>query len=462
MLTLTNTLSSIAAWHNKYPLKSSLAFFLFLTVIAGMRYFSGLDTVVYQCDEYSYLRKSFFLDLYLKGKFSDPRWQSGDATDQTKLMEYVYGLPSNLLYGKSFLELAQEEGERFHESYINYADWAVSYGQPASNLNISPKLRRVLLAGRMISAMFTVIYLFLATLSLYWLFRESLLLGGLGFLFLLFQPTIAIHGRQVLADSALNAFLVVGLLGQFAWWRALWQAKRPNYNLLFLALVLGVVGGLAAATKLNGFLYLILTEMLFGLGLVLKAGHTKRIKRWFVALGLSALLTATVTFLVFFSLHPNTWSNPVGGLKRFFEWRWWITEYYQGYFPEDNISSWPQKVNFIILRTAGYMPGVGSIGFHYEGRYGNPSPLWYAIPNLFLLIFGIITMGKRLIIKKEYQTLITPAFVWSFGLLVLVGLYLKLDWTRYYWPLFVPVAIIDSFGLMFLGNQLKKLWRRNR
>lgn len=462
MSSLSNFLSATRTWINKHSKKVGVSFFLILTVIAGIRFFSGLDTVVYQCDEYSYLSKSSFLDLYLAGKFSDPQWQSGDATDQTKLMEYMFGLPANLLYGKSFIRLAQEESNRFGESYINYADWAVSYGQPATNLKISPRLRQVLLGGRMIAAFFTIVYVLLGAFSLYWVFKRSLVLAGLGFAFLVTHPIVAIHGRQVLADSALNSFLVLGFIVQLAWWQTLWRVKKPTRKLYYLTIVLGLVGGLAAAAKLNGFLHLILTEALIGLGLLFKLSQTNKVKLWLVSLSLAALTVAGVTGLVFFSLHPNTWPDPVGEIKQYFDWRWWITGYYQDYFAEDSIDSWPQRLQFILLRTAGYMPGVGSIGFHWEARYGKGNPLWYLLPHAVLLVLGLFALGKKLFVKKSYQTLVLPACVWSVGFILLVSWYLKLDWTRYYWPLFVPVTIIDGFGLVFLGNQVKKIWRRNR
>ena len=369
MPSLSNLLPAARTLINKHSQEAGVSFFLILTVIASIRFFSGLDTVVYQCDEYSYLRKSYFLDLYLEGKFSDPQWQSGDATDQTKLMEYLYGLPASLLYGKSFIALAQEDSQRFGESYLNYGDWAASYGQPATNLKISPRLRQVLLGGRMIAATFTVLYVLLATFSLYWLFRGSVILSGLGFVFFITHPIVAIHGRQILADSALNTFFVLGLLIQLLWWQALGKSSQPNRKLLGLAAVLGVVGGLAAAAKFNGFMHLMLTEVLIGIGMVFKVRQDRKARRlWLRYLGLSALVCAGVTFLVFFALHPNTWASPVEKLQEFYDWRWSLTQYYQGYFPEDSVNFWPQRLQFILLRTAGFMPGVGSIGFHWESR----------------------------------------------------------------------------------------------
>lgn len=436
-----------------------LFFFIGLALIAGVLFFTGLDTAVYQCDEYSYLNKSYFLDLYLKGQFKDNKWQGGDATDQTKLMEYLYGIPAHVLYGRSFLQLAQEESAKYGESYINYGDWAITYGQPANELKVSQKLKNVLIGGRMIATLFTVSYLLLVALALFWLFKRSYLLTGLGFVFLASHPIIVIHGKQILADSALNAFLILGFLLILKWWQSFWQT-RPNARQIFrINLALGLVGGLAAAAKFNGFLSLILSGAVVVLATCLSLKKRSiSTRRQILILGfLSLLLQVGIAFSVFILLHPGTWDDPIGGIRKFSQWRWWITNYFRNYFSEDNIASWTEGVRYILLRTAGYMPGVGSIGFRWEERYHSLNPGWYLIPNLFLFVFGIWELLRKTVTER-ISKLYLPTLIWVLGMVIIVSIYLKLDWTRYYWPLFAAFVIADSFGLQFWLEHLKKLW----
>lgn len=435
-------------------------FFGLLSLLAGFRFLSGLDKTVYQCDEYSYLRKSYFLDLFLEGKFSDPQWQEGDAKDQTKLMEYIYGLPSKILYGKDFIELASEESLRDKRSYINYGDWAVTYGQSAANLQVSQKLKNVLYGGRLISAVLTVVYLILTSLALFWLSRGSYLITVSGFLFLLTHPIVTIHGKQVLADSALNLWLVLGLLVILLWWRALFQRQDNRRQLLGLGVISGIVGGLAAATKLNGFSHVVLSSFVFAVAGGIVWGSRKALwQQKLTMIVISSLLSLGVAGLIFIALHPNTWGNPYLGIKQFVDWRWWITEYYQDYFPEDKISGWLEAWRYLLLRVPGYMPGVGSIGFHYEQQFKSAAPVWYVLPNLVLVMLGLWEIGQRLLTKGKFMQITFPAFLWSLGQVIIVSYYLKLDWTRYYWPLLAPFLVINGFGLLFVTHKLKQIWQ---
>ena len=458
----------IVCWlkfHSQIKQSLPIFFFLGLAVIAGIRFLNGLDSAVYQCDEYSYLRKSYFLDLYTKGRFTDVQWQKPDATDQTKLMEYVYGIPSQVLYQKSFINLAEEESKRYGESFVNYSDWAVTYGQPANELAVSDKLKQVLFAGRMISALLTIVYILLLCLALFWLTDNSYLVTGLGFIFLLTHPIINIHGKQVLADSALNMFFVLGLLIMLLWWQIFWKQKQNWKTLGFLTLLSGLMGGLAAATKLNGFIHLIIAEFFIALAVLLSLWRLKNSisskKKQLTRLVLLGILQAGVTLFVFISLHPNIWDNPLTGIKNFIEWRWWITAYYQDYFQEDSLTSWWEIMQYIFMRVAGYLPGVGSIGFHYESRFKSLSLAWYFIPNVLFFVLGFREIFQRLVKKHGYRQKVLPAAIWSLGFILIVSIYLKLDWTRYYWPLIGPFVIINSLGLLSLIREITKLWRKS-
>ena len=427
-------------------------FFLALFLIAGFRLFNRLDLVVYQCDEYSYLRKSYFLDLYLTGNFKDKQWQEGDARDQTKLMEYVYGIPSKTLYNKKFIDLAN----------TNYSDWAVNYGQPASSLQISQNLKKVLYTGRMISTLFTIVYLLLACLIVFWITDFSYLLTFFAFVFLATHPIINIHGRQVLADSGLNFFLTLGLLLLLLWWNEFWQKRTDFRKLLCLTILSGLVGGLAAAAKLNGLLHLIISELVFmtAAALYFLKGKSDSKKHKLITLSWLAILNALITTGVFIGLHPNAWGNPFIEIKKFIDWRWWLTNYYRDYFPEDNIASWLQAIRLIFLRTAGFMPGVGSIGFHYETRFKSLAPAWYFFPNLVLFLAGVCHLLKESFKREGYRKMAVPILLWSLWFIILVGRYLKLDWTRYYWPLFVPFIIVNSYGILLISKLVGNIWQK--
>jgi hypothetical protein len=434
-----------------------LWFFLLLSLIAAWRFFTGLDTNFYQCDEYSYLRKSSFAQLYFTGQFSHPNWQSGDAYDQTKLMEYIYALPSYLLYQQDFISLAQQESDLYQHSYINYGDWAKSYGQPANQLDITPKLTNVLILARFISASFALSYVLLASLIIFWLTKRSYLITSLAFLFLLTHPIITIHGKQALADSALNFFFTLGLINLLFIWQAFFFKKLNLRRLKRLVFLSGLIAGLAASLKLNGFSHLIISQFIFFFAalIYLKTLKPKKKLKTFFRLSIIFLSSAFLAIAVFMLLHPTTWPHPLKSFQKFITWRWWLTGYYQGYFPEDAITSLSQKLQFIFLRPAGYMTGVGSLGFHYQQLFGDPNQYFYLIPNLIFFLSGLYYLLTTIRLKKT-STLHLPVLLWSLSTIIITTSYLKLDWTRYYWPLFLPFLIINSYGLKFLFSLIKK------
>lgn len=435
-------------------------FMIFGLILIG-HFFNNILAVVYQCDEYSYLHKSYFAELYLSGKFNDPAWQNGDAYDQAKLMEYIYAIPSQVLYNQSFIELAQSEGNKNNKSYINYSDWAKTYGQPGKNLEISQKLKNVVIFGRYISAFFTVSYILITVLIIFILTESSYFITYLVFIFLVTHPIINIHGRQILADSALNFFLSLGLLVLLKWWKNFFINPRSNRTIL-LTIFSGIVGGLAASIKINGFLHLISAQIIFLVagGIILREKSLSRLKIILRSL-VFILLQAVLTLGLFYTLHPSIWNNSLSNFQRFFSWRNWITIYYQNYFKEDNIATIFQAIKFIFLRVAGYMPGVGSIGFYYEHRYYALPAAYYIIPSLVLFVFGLLNFYKA-IRSKKILIFQAPAFIWSLSLITSIVFYLKLDWTRYYWPLFLPFLIIYASGLQLLVRQIKIFYQKHK
>ena len=102
------------------------------------------------------------------------------------------------------------------------------------------------------------------------------------------------------------------------------------------------------------------------------------------------------------------------------------------------------------------MPGVGSIGFNYEDQFSVPHKNFFLLPNLFLFFIGSIQLIKSILKQDLLEKLNLPIFIFNFLSFTIVIYYLKLDWTRYYWPLILPILIINGFGLTKLINLINK------
>lgn len=442
---------------------SAIIFFLIIIILSSFILLRGLETNYYQCDEFSYLRKSKYFEFYRKADFANPAWRDGQAIDQTKLMEYIYWLPSFIVSGKTFEDLAIQESPP-GKNYADYGYWSSVYGKPFNLLKLSPKLKKTAILGRMISALFTIGYVSLAVFLIFLIFH-SYFLSFLAFIFLLSHPIIIIHGRQILADSALNFFLLASFLFSLFFWKNFWQAKNKNF--FIFAILGGISSGLAASTKLNGFiqsLFYTLIILITAFLLLFNKKERKNIKK-IKELFLGLFIFLCLTFLIFYLLHPNIWKAPISGIKSFIDWRSYITKYYQDYFSGDSIKSIFEAFYLIFLRVAGYLIDVSSTGFIYKNEFGS-QVLWpYLVINFLFFFLGIISFGQKIIKKKKYyKTLEFFSFIWSITVIVIVASYLRLDWTRYYWLCFLPFLIIDLAGFkLFLSKTaslIKKITNR--
>ncbi|HUV46981.1 MAG TPA: phospholipid carrier-dependent glycosyltransferase [Candidatus Bathyarchaeia archaeon] len=432
-----------------------ILFFPGLALVLLVFFSRNLLTNYYQCDEFSYLAKSRYFELYRKGDFSNPAWQENDAVDQVKLMEYIYGLPSLLLYGKSFKQVAVEESSA-NRNYYNYSFWSKWYGKTLKLLELTPRLRMIVFFSRTISSLFTVCYIFLAVFLIFFIFR-SYFLAFFSFIFLISHPVINIHGRQILADSALNFFLLLSFLGGLVFWRNFWLRKSKR---LFLPVILaGLAAGLAASTKINGFMAVIFFVFVMLIAGFLTAGLEKKQikKRRLKKIIFSLYIFLFLSFSIFYLLHPTIWKNPAAGVKRFVDWRVYITEFYQQTFPHESVTSFLKAFYLLFSRVPGYLAEVGSIGFIYVNEFGKQNFLPYFIINLTLFLLGIVLFFLNLTKKRNfYKSLEFISAIWSLVTIIVVAFYLKLDWTRYYWPCFLPFLIIDSMGLKLIFSTIKK------
>ena len=433
----------------------SFYFFSILIIISFFIFLKKLDINYYQCDEFQYLRKSKYFEFYRKRDFANPAWQENDAVDQAKLMEYIYWLPSFIIDGKTFEKLAIQESP-VGKNYYDYNYWSSVYGKSFNLLELTPKLKEVVILARIISSFFTICYIAL-TVFLIFLIFHSYLLSIFAFVFLSFHPIILIHGRQILAESSLNFFLALSFLFLLFFWKNFWKGKKKQ-SLLF-SLLAGIISGLAASTKLNGFmqsLFYILIILVTALLILFNKKEKKKLKK-LKQLIFCSFVFLSLVFLVFYLIHPTIWKNPVLGVKRFIDWRLYITSFYQDVSSHESVRSIAKAFYLIFLRVPGYLIDVGSIGFIYENEFGSQNLWLYLVINSAFFVLGIIRFLYKLIREKNYyKTLEFFAFVWSLSIIVIVAFYLKLDWTRYYWPCFIPFLIIDFYGLKLFFRKKRK------
>jgi hypothetical protein len=373
-------------------------------------------------------------------------------------MEYIYWLPSNIVSGKNFIDLASEQSAP-KKNYQDYGYWSSVYGRPINQLQLTPALQKIVIYGRSISALFAIAYILLAAFIIY-LIYQSYLFSLLTFIFLSFHKIIYIHGRQILADSGLNFFILLSFLFTLFFWLNFWENKKKAS--LLSAAYAGFFNGLAGSVKLNGLINLpfftIISLLIIALTLTKKTNN--KIKKIKLSL-ISLLIFTLLSFSIFYFFHPNIWKNPIKGITKFIDWRIYITKYYQDYFSSDSIKNPFLAIYYIFLRVPGYLVDVSSTGFIYTNEFGS-QPIWpYLLINLTLFLTGIYSFIKKMVKNTNYfQTLEFINFIWSIVIIIFVALYLRLDWTRYYWPCFLPFLIINLSGLKYFITKIKLFWNK--
>jgi len=428
-------------------------FFTLITTISSIIYFRNLHANYYQCDEFSYLSKSRYFQYYINGDFTNRAWQENDAIDQTKLMEYIYWFPSKIISGTTFDNLAKQQSTQ-NNKYYDYSWWGNGYGKPLNQLPLTEELKNTVILGRKISTTLTVLYLFLAALTVFLIFK-SYLLSIISFLFLITHPIISIHGRQVMADSALNLFFILSFLSTLYFYKTFWQNKKNK--MLILSAFCGICAGLTTSTKLNGLLTFVFFLLVCFLTFIIAVFSKKKNKQLLKYLLLSTFVFISLSIIIFFLIHPTLWTKPISGIKRFFDWRIHITKFYQESSPHNSINNIFQAIYLVFLRSAGYLQGIGSIGFFFENEFGKQNPLPFLIINSTLFFLGLIYFVKNIIKNKGFlKSIQFLSFIWSFFMIFAVAFYLKLDWGRYYWPTFLPFLIVDFFGIKLIYNFFKK------
>jgi 4-amino-4-deoxy-L-arabinose transferase-like glycosyltransferase len=208
-----------------------------------------------------------------------------------------------------------------------------------------------------------------------------------------------------------------------------------------LSIPIGVSFGLAMASKLNGFVSLI---FFFILSVIL----FYKIPKIRLNLFLSFITVSAVMLSVFVILNPFVWKNPIEGTAFMVQHRWNETLYYQvqpGFKP---ILTFGERLYFLLARTI--LPG----GDYVIRNHGTPL-------GLILFLFGGWGLYSDLKSKKN-KLKIFAKLILIYGLMmwIVMGIYLKLDWDRYYLP-FVPfVVIVSSRGIVKIVEFFR--WFKNK
>jgi 4-amino-4-deoxy-L-arabinose transferase-like glycosyltransferase len=442
---------------------------LLIVLITGWMTFHGLVIVRYHGDEGSYLNDSIWFDQWLHLNFS-----SLSVVDEQKLLDAPVG---PLLAGLSRHLARIDMPGQF--------TWAFNLpSQQAIPKSIYPSAA-ILFAGRLPMALLTFGTIVLVA---------ALLLNQLGYMasasvtgFILFNPGVMDTLRQVMTESPLLFFSIVGLIFCA---RGISLLSKPRYQRRALTFLIaaGISVGLSTASKHNGVAALVACFLMVTLALITERTEmrTSRRRRAYhiisrmVAVCTLITLAATTTFV---ALNPFAWSNLPQSLGAIIAKREQLSVSHQQTWPEDALTTISARISTGIWRiftedsTMGCDPrlngliimDVESNTFNWQENSSkailsdsilctSSLPWTYkvrpiTILNLVLFLLGIVMLIKRQTKARGTRVHMLPTttlLVWGIAVNLPIVALSPMNWSRYYILPVIFVSLLIAIGLSSL------------
>lgn len=414
-------------------------------------------------DEILWISHSVFFQYYIHGNFSDQIWTTRESYDQPKLTEYIFGA---WLYPKYL----KEEKESINKN-IDYEEFLIKNGfsefksiskhqlvDSTKSIKYTPadsgdknyflskygtdslKTLELILHVRNLNMLFLIIAVFFT-----FLIAKNYINYYLALAFSIIYGT-----NSLIVNSSLKAHSEALFLLNFnvaVFFMIQYFKKRKFYSLLFFSLF----SGLCFSTKLNGLSLLILFIILNTIFLIFCKKN--RLKIIFYS-----LISSCMVLLVFFIFNPFVHKNFVKNILYMFNWRVYLANYVQ--MPGNIEIHLPNFESRILRIFNNYYFSKNRIYFN------KPINVQIFHTNFYHFLFfllGLIYSIKKSINKNIDFIILLNIFLL---LLFLTGLYLFLDWDRYYINLsfffiflqFLGIVEFFKFIFSFLRNNLSKLF----
>jgi hypothetical protein len=261
-------------------------------------------------------------------------------------------------------------------------------------------------------------------------------------------PALLLNGRRSMMEGALMGFTLLTVLA------ALLFAKRRD---LGSALLLGLSGGMALASKHTGLLPFGLVIAGFGLGLLIEVAVRKSLP--LRSLWRSAALLVVSGLIaggVFLAFNPAWWRDPLGTVREVTTRRTTLLEsqtaFYGGY------SGLGERLRgFYDLAIIG-APQYFEAGPEWQDYIGDEIAVYEASPwkgispgivaLIILFPAGLWSLWRGINSQQIERRLIHwIAAVWIVGICAAVVVVTPLEWQRYYLPAITALCLLSGLGV---------------
>lgn len=300
---------------------------------------------------------------------------------------------------------------------------------------ITPPPQNILYSARFMMAIFAS----LSCLLIYFITRISFSIraGVFASLLLAYNPLMLHYGRRAMTEAPSLFFSLAAILSMLLFYQAFFKEKFKGFFPITLSI--GVYIGLACAAKFSGILTAVVFAILSLLLIVsesIKSKTEARNMRIKIIL-LSPIVSFTIAFFVFVSFHPALYSSPIRNTIQMTKAAHSMSLYSQSQCPNAALKTSRQKFNCLFQRV--FFPG----NFVILGNIiKKPLDMWFFCFGLFLLLCNEIRVFLRI---RNFSPAIVP-ILWVFVTFAGIGLWIPLDWDRYYITVISSIAIVLGYA----------------
>lgn len=436
-----------------------------MSLLVGIYLRSQSQKLTFHPDEYDYVARGAFLDLILSGNTSSGLWQTYDSYVHEKFPSYFYRvilmlyrqkLPievnneSSLVLGYSWgrgsggwCDYKQYSGDNcliFTDNWMTTEKqvWNDEYSSKPFSFNfrglpeqLKLKLEPFVVArrGSLFFSLGSVVLLFFV------LYRMWGILAGLGGVMILVNnPLYKSSTLRAMGDGPLFFFILLSIYFGISWFLAFKANKR---RIVWLnAIAVGISLGLAVSSKFNGFLGFIYFSWLA----ILIMYKSREISNWLTVLASTAIILFIIQS-IFTILHPFVWKDPVGGTIFMIKHRILETGILQQVYPHQALTSVSERLYALLYQTI-FSKGLYTF---LPGTY----------VSLVLFIFGLLSLILSFfgggVNDKDLSSLALFCF---FSTWIVMGIYMGMNWDRYYLPFLLPITLIQARGFFIISRFL--------
>lgn len=256
------------------------------------------------------------------------------------------------------------------------------------------------------------------------------------------NPAILLNGRRAMMEGGMLTFTILAIL------IAVYLLKHRSW---WLYILLGLVSGLAVASKHTAIMTIIIIFAVCGLYLLRTWRKDYRDILKLIGAGLLSLV-------VFFILNPAWWSNPPGAVSSVLDLRQDLLAGQVGFFggyenPGEQIAGFARQ-SFIVLPVYAesdfddfYSEQIDLIQQYDSSLLSGISLGGSTIGAVILFILTIIGC-VQLWLSEDLEAVIKWLITgWLISMILLTLVLTPLEWQRYYLPIYPIIGLMTAIGL---------------